>query len=228
MRAFPFGFSGYQQPYESKDVEVNGWYSSTVLLICLPVFFTLVGYTAILFVEVAMKKDMIAGRPSSIETVDKKYKTEEPNAAAGTGPSPVPPILNPNPGLNPTGTLGGTDVPANPTPPTVLPTNVTYESERTVEPYVWEELLVYLIFHLVALTFCIHPAKVKTNQNTLSIILAWIHFVAIGAYAAITVQLYFIVDPETQQHKGQNILSCTSAHHQLDPHHQWTSLINKL
>lgn len=41
--------------YSSDNVEFMGWYSTTVLLICLPVFLTFLAYAGILFYEVATK-----------------------------------------------------------------------------------------------------------------------------------------------------------------------------
>ena len=40
---------------------------------------------------------------------------------------------------------------------------VTIEREDTIEPYLWEELLVYLLFHIVALGMCIHPTSWTTD-----------------------------------------------------------------
>ncbi len=163
--------------YDDKQIEPYGWYASRVLLIALPVFITLLAYAIILFAEVAMKKNFIAGPPASIETTVKRYEDN----TAGQNFQPNLQVNNPRPG---DATAGMNQ------PPTTVIQTVTVEKEHTNEPYLWEELLVYLMFHLVSLGMTIHTSQWESNQNVLGVVIAWLHLVAICGYTFIAVGFY--------------------------------------
>lgn len=186
--------------YSASDVEPMGWYSGRVLLIALPVFITLLAYAIILFAEVAMKKNFLAGPPISLETKVERYEDK--------GPQNFQPNMqtnNPQPG-DPTVGMHN--------PPTTVVQTVTIEKELTTEPYLWEELLVYLMFHLVCLGMTIHTSQYDSNQNVLGVVIAWLHLVAIIGYTFIAVSNNIILG--SQNRSNQAILPiCTSSakHH---------------
>lgn len=170
--------------YTSDDVQADGWYSSTVLLICLPVFLTLLAYAGILFYEVAAKKELISNRPITINTTATKYT--DPNPQLANPPGTTGTLATNLPVNNPQHAPLPLDI-NNQNPQVVQTAPVVVEKDTTIEPYLWEELLVYFVFHLVALVFCIHPAQISTNQNVLSIVIAWLHFAYICGYSFVAV-----------------------------------------
>lgn len=181
--------------YGSENVEFMGWYSTTVLLICLPVFLTFLAYAGILFYEVATKKEFISSRPLTISTTTSKYvDTGAPQGAQGAGTLANPPGTNyPAPGA---GHLGHqpVDLGSNPqtSPPVIggpgiVAAPVAVEKDTTVELYLWEELLLFMVFHLVGLVFCIQPCLTKRNHNAVGIVVAWLHLPYICGYAFVAV-----------------------------------------
>lgn len=185
--------------YAAENVEIMGWYSTTVLLICLPVFLTFLAYAGILFYEVATKKDLITTKPITISTTTSKYAdtglpagtlaNPPPPAPIGGGHQPVDLGSNSHPTQGTTAHPPGQNLAINTgVPPTGLATDaIVVEKDTTLELYLWEELLIYMIFHLVGLVFCIQPCLTKRNHNAVGIVIAWIHFPLICGYAFVAV-----------------------------------------
>ena len=193
MKASPLVLPNWND-YPASAVEYLGWYSGRTLLICLPVFLTVVIYTAVVITEIALKKDWLGAKPLKLETTVTKtnLKYQDPttgtanpaNPAGATNPAggaefhPNLAVQNPAPG-----DANALAVP----PPPVISGPPVVEKEETLEPYLWEELLVYMAFHVVGLVFCIQPAKTDSPQNIVGVVLAWIHMVVISAYAACSI-----------------------------------------
>jgi hypothetical protein len=187
--------------YDSSDTKLLGWDHTFVLLMCLPVFFSFLAYAGILFYEVATKKEFISSKPITIitTTIDatkagKYVETANPptlgaqptTGTVGTGADPKNAHLPVDPlNLNPTA-----NPPVMATGVTTLPA-IAVQKDTTSELYLWEELLIYMVFHIVGLTFCVQPAKRTRAHNACGVIIAWLHFALIIAYAFVSVSFIY-------------------------------------
>lgn len=204
--------------YSSDDVKFMGWEYTTVLLICLPVFFSFLAYAGILFYEVATKKELISAKPATISTTTSKYADKSAPTGPGGNPEGLqnPPGQGGLPGHQPVdlgqgqGLHGqpdtrpgqglGTNTGAFGQPGTTAGTQpVAVEKDTTVELYLWEELLLFMAFHLVGLVFCIQPGLSRRGHTALGIVIAWLHLALICAYAFVAVQCY-----HSDQEAGQS------------------------
>lgn len=61
------------------------------------------------------------------------------------------------------------------------------EKDTTVELYLWEELLLFMAFHLVGLVFCIQPALSHRKHTAVGIVIAWLHLPLICGYTFVAV-----------------------------------------
>jgi hypothetical protein len=187
--------------YSADNVEFMGWYSTTVLLICLPVFLTFLAYAGILFYEVAAKKELITSRPLSVSTASTKYAagTDPANPTgtnyppgspqghqpvdlgsnAGAQPQPYGATANPQSHFG-----GGANAPGSTLGSSGVPPQI---GAGATELYLWEELFLFMVFHMVGLVFCIQPALTKRNHNSVGIVIAWLHFPYICGYAFVSV-----------------------------------------
>jgi hypothetical protein len=153
-----------------------GWKSSVVLNICLPIFLTFIAYAAILFVEVALKKRLLTEKPAGGGATTTKYSDPEP-ISANQQAAPADPHRDPRAPAMPTSSLNN--------PPTTIPLSVSKVDSS--QPFLWEELFVHMLFHIMACSFAIHRTKMAANHAVLPIIIAWIHFLTIIGYSFVSV-----------------------------------------
>ena len=158
--------------------------------------FTALGLAVTFAIEVALKIQILSVR-------EEKLPAGLPPLQNPAGASPVP---GPVPGQTPGNKYADhTDpnypqIPVQPDPnappgvglppalPLAGPTDIALAPVLgQVQPglYVWEELLILLAFHVVSCSFYAQPRA--SSQNALGPVLAWIHFVALAAYAFIIV-----------------------------------------
>jgi hypothetical protein len=196
-----------------KDHVANilGWKSSIVLNICLPIFFTFIAYAAILFVEVALKKRLLTEKPAGGGATTSKYSDPE-GISANPNPQPADANRDPRAPAMPTSSVNN--------PPTTIPLAVS-KTEPT-QPYLWEELFVHMLFHIMACSFAIHRTKKASNHSALPIIIAWIHFLTIIGYSFVSVAFS---DPDQADRSRENLHSVRLPRAQLDSHHLCTCLI---
>lgn len=207
-------YIGLKDEYDYSNAEKMGWNSTFVLLMCLPVFFSILAYAGILFYEVAAKKELISSKPLAVSTTSAKYADttgNQPSNPTG-GPTGIPTLggagntgaTNINPGMDgtnlggPTGTTNppalnpgiglaqppGTTTGALNQPPT---TTGAVASDANCELYIYEELLIYMMFHLIGLAFCVQPALYKRGHNAVGVVIAWLHFALLGGYTFVAV-----------------------------------------
>ena len=184
--------------FESSDMKTLGWYSVNVLLVCLPIFLTFLAYTAILFAEVALKKPFVNKPADGSDTIttETKSKYNDPLPAAG-GPNGLPLSNQParasttttaqNQARNPPLPIEGRLEPQLPLPPTTLTTTISQPSAD--QPYIWEDLLLHMLLHIMSCAFSLHRTRRASNQNALPLVIAWIHFALISGYAFVLVIL---------------------------------------
>lgn len=184
--------------YDSKSAkDYTGWNYTSVLTIALPIMFTALGLAVTFAIEVALKIQILSVR-------EEKLPAGTPGLQNPAGASPVPgPVPGQTPGLPGNKYADNSDpsqppqIPLQndpnaggqiPPPPLAGPADLALPPLLgTVQPglYVWEELLILLAFHVVSCSFYAQPRA--SSQNALGPVLAWIHFVALAAYAFIIV-----------------------------------------
>lgn len=182
--------------FTSEDTEMLGWNHTLVLLMCLPVFFTFLAYAGILFYEVATKKELISSKPVAINTAPAKYVDTGANPTqAPAQASNISSISEAHQGqaINPN--FQGAKTTSNSSNPNlpifqaaVSPQLVAdAQKDSNAELYLWEELLIYMVFHIVGLTFSVQPAIRHRDHNAVGVIIAWLHMALIVAYAFVAV-----------------------------------------
>lgn len=203
---------GYSTEIKKEHVaNVLGWKSSVVLNICLPIFFTFIAYAAILFVEVALKKRLLTEKPAGGGATTSKYSDPE-GISANQPAAPADPNRDPRAPAMPSS--------SNNNPPTTVPVSVS--KTEPSQPFLWEELFVYMLFHIMACSFAIHRTKKTANHTALPIIIAWIHFLTIIGYSFVSVDAS---DSDQTHRSRENLHSIRLLAAQLDSHNPRTCLI---
>jgi hypothetical protein len=197
LAATATGFPG--DNYDSTNTkDYLGWSYSSVLLMALPIMLTALAMTVTFAIEVALKIQILSAQPEKL-AVGGSIPASTLDGGSGGVPIPGPvPGSAANKYADPS---QGVDVPIQPNPnsqlpsitgpnPPVLGVNnqvvvnpITSDTHKSL--YVWEEVMILFLFHIVSCSFYSQPRK--SSQNALGPILAWIHFVAILGYAFVIV-----------------------------------------
>ena len=190
--------------FKSEHMQHYGWYKNKVFHVCLPIFVTFLVYLGLLIAEYIVKKPWLLKDPKIAgESSSEKYQEKKQEL-----PLSEPPKTPENKPIDPTAppekkALAEKDIEKKnevkkdeekkQTKPEPLAEQavitIRSSSSEMDEFYLWEDLLIYMLLHVMSCVFSIHQTKKASNQGSLTIILAWVHFVLISVYAFISVEL---------------------------------------